>query len=167
MLANTPQMGHRLVNSLKLVKWGGPNFPREEEVHLTLPYVTQDSFRPLSTLWGRTELTRFIFIRFSTGWGNEWDLEDWISDAIAVGQQGCRSQPDGEIREVQPDFNSPLTQTGTSFCKAGWALRTTQETLGHYLKLFQSCWECSSSYKVIMCKSKKIQAFNIHRILNV
>lgn len=166
MLANTPQMGHRLVNSMKLVKWGGPNFSREEEVHLTLPYVAQDSFRPLSTLWGRTKLTCFILIRFSTGWRNEWDLEDWISDAIAVGQQGCRSQPDGEIREVQPDFNSPLTQTGTSFCKAGWALRTTQETLEHYLKLFQSCWECASSYKV-MCKSKKTQAFNIHRILNV
>lgn len=165
MPANTPHMGQacEFFEAGQMRK--GLHFSRGESSFNS--NVKQDSFPSLSTLWGRTKLTCFILIRFSTGWRNEWDLEDWISDAIAVGQQGCWSQSDGEIREVQPDFNSSLTETGTSSCKAGWALRTNQKTLGHYLKLFQTCWECLSSYKVIMCKSKKIQAFNIHRILNV
>lgn len=61
---------------------------------------------------GRTKINFlfcFIYIRFSTRWRNEWNLQDWISNAIALGQQRCTSQSDREIWEIQPDFNCPVT----------------------------------------------------------
>lgn len=64
------------------------------------------------TVLDRTEKKKtfcFVYIRFSTRWRNEWNHQDWISNAIAMGQQGRTSQSGREIWEIQPDFNGPLT----------------------------------------------------------